>query len=260
MLTKLGLFVSIFLLFYFAFVGTPDKQTTKNWLEKYLYPAGCAAIFFTLGSWAFMTVLSGLILAVLGWKLPGYIINLVREERIRQVREKAKDFVMAASGLYSTGQSDTEVISTMSKRLPEPLASELHEMVVQRHMNDQVSYPSMLRRLGEKYNVPEFAAASAIIEAGDIVGGPVAKANGLMKLGAAIRMRSKLLLERKKANLEPKIASMFVILVLGLGLMLDITIWRDLYQQSGKFLLAIGLAFEIALIFIAIKLSSNKDL
>lgn len=261
MLLKLSLLGSFFILFYSLLIGQfPDKDKVKNLSVRYLYPGGSALAAFLIGNWVFITLLAGIILAILGWFVPDYIRSKIKLSKRKKARVLAKDFIASASGLYAAGQQTTEVIYAMSKRFPEPFATEFQAMVGQRLLNKDASYPDMLRKLSEKYELPELEAGAAIIESSEKAGGPLAIASGLKKLAGALRKRDKLILEREKANMEPKIASAVVIVILGLGLALDATLWRDMYIKDGRVLLAAGLGITVGLIFMNAKVSTSKDL
>lgn len=248
------------MLFYLIFVKeVPDQEKIADLVQRFLLPAACAIGLFLFGSWFFLSVMSGLILGLFGWFIPGYVRERMYLSRRKQARVMAKDFIQAASGLFSAGQGTSEVIGIVARRFPEPYAGDFQEMLGRRTLDANASYSTMLQEMAAKYGIEELNATAAIIQASENAGGPQAASEGLKELSLALRKRDKLLLEREKANIEPKIASMAVVFILGIGLVLDATVWRDIFME-GKLALAFGLLITVGLIFMSNKISANKDL
>ena len=134
-------------------------------------------------------------------------------------------------------------------------------MLTKRRTSSYANFPEMFESLGEKYNLSEFKAVSAITASSERAGGPRAAAAGLKRLGQALRERDRRITERKKSLIEVQIASVVVIALLIGGLLLDITSFRDLFaESSGKMVLGVSSAITVGLIFMAKKIGQSTDL
>ncbi|MBM7854952.1 tight adherence protein B [Desulfohalotomaculum tongense] len=257
---KLLLFLSLFAFLYSIFVGEyPDIGRAKNFLRKYILPLISAVVFFIIGKVIFISALSGLVLALPGWFIPGWITEWREKKEREKPRKLVKDFITGAAGLYGAGQLTSEVIRHSAERMPEPFASDFQEMLGRHNLDRTATFPLMLRQMGDKYKLKELYAVAAIIEASDRVGGPPAAARGLKKLNYAIQKKDKQLAERMKANIEPVLACKIAIFILGAGLILDATVLRDMYKEA-PIMMAMGLFIVIGMLFAMKKLSSNADL
>ncbi|MEG6617491.1 type II secretion system F family protein [Peptococcaceae bacterium 1198_IL3148] len=271
MLIKLLLLFSLFLLFYLLIVGEfpvnleallksdlPKQKTFKDKFQVYVLPLISATIFFFFGRVVFLSVLSGLIFAFLGWHLPKWVLKWREHKKKEKPRELAKDFITSAAGMYGAGQLTTDVIRHSALRMPAPFNQDFQEMLARRNL-DGAPFHVMLRQMGNKYGLKEFDAAAAIIEASEKAGGPTAAAKGLKRLGVALRKREKQLMERRKANMEPQIACLLAIVILSLGLIMDATVFRAEYREV-PIIMASGCLIVVGLIFAVVKISSNADL
>jgi tight adherence protein B len=258
---KLMLFVSLFLLFFCLTVGEfPDALTVKEKIIRFAVP-GAGAVLFFLISWALLgTPVAALIWAVLGWFVPGWIINFIGGKKRARLKSMARDFVTSASGLYAVGLMSSEVVRIMADRFPEPFASDFRKMIAAWNNNYLASFPKMFRDMADKYNLPEFEAVSTILAASETAGGPVAASKGLKRLGRALRQRDRLMTERAKATLEPKIAAVVTILLLTVGLILDGTVLRQMFTGPGKMIMTVSSALLVGLIFMLSKITKSEDL
>ncbi len=260
-MVKILLLISLLLLFYSLTVGQfPDITNLKKVIQRFVLPGGSAVFFFLAGTLLFQTPLAGLPWAILGWFIPGWITDAVYNHKQDRLRDLARDFVTSASGLFAAGQMTSEVVRTMADRLPEPLAAEFQDMIRTRNVSPHASFPRMFNDLSEKYNLSEFKAVSTILSASDQAGGPTAAAKGLKRLGHALRQRDRLIKERKKAIMESKIAAIVVVIILAVGLLLDATLFKHLFEGPGKFIMAFSSMLLVGLIFIITNVMRFKDL
>lgn len=261
MLTIL-LFLSLFALFYLLTGGIlPETRTGKDYIMRYGSSIIGAGLFFIAGTVIFLTPLSGLLWAVLGWFVPGWVMGKVQQTKQARLMELAKSFITTATGLFAARQTTFDVIEVASRRFPEPFAGEFQNMLAQRKLNQYFSIPSAFEGMAAKYNLPELKAAGAILEASEHAGGPVAAAKGFKRLNHALKQRDKLIQERTKATMEPKIAAGVTIVLLGLGIIADATVWRDLYSQgAGKIVLALSSGLLVGMILMTNKITRSQDI
>jgi tight adherence protein B len=258
---KFLLFLSLFLLFYSIIIGRfPDFTSTWEKINSAIMSIGSALAFFVIGNILFMTPVSGIIWAILGWFVPSWIMGVIEERKQRRLRSLARDFITSSSGLYAVGQQTSGVIRTMAEYLPDPLGEDFGNMLGIYEGSPHASFPKLFNDLSIKRNINELKAVSMILAASERVGGPVATSKGLKRLGNALRQRSRLAMERSKAMLEPKISAVVTILILTVGLLLDATIWKDYFQGLGVFIMAASSLLVVGLIFLMVKLSDSRDL
>ena len=262
MLIKLLLFASLLMLFYGLTVGTfPDVYRVKEVAVKYLIPAASALCFFVIGAAFFMTPAAGLIWAVLGWFVPLQIAESTKCRRQKKLKELAKNFITSSAGLFGAGQTTAEVLRAISENIEEPMQSEFKNMIAIRNMNPQASFPKLFEDMAAKYDISEFKAAAAILAASEQAGGAYAAAKGFKRLGRALRQRDKLLTEREKATMEPKIAAYVVLGILIFGLFMDATIFRDLFASgAGKVDMFVSSALVVGLIFMVAKITGRQEI
>lgn len=257
----MGLVVSLFLLFYSLFIGEfPDTHKIKTRIIVYGISAINSAVFFIASTALFQTPLAAVFWAVLGWFVPIWIKKAFDDKKQTQLRIMAKDFVTSAAGLYAVGQTSGEVVRVMAERFPESFSLEFQEMIAMRNMSPHASFPRMFTEMGQKHNLSELKAVSAILAASERAGGPYAASKGLKRLGAALRQREKLLVERAKATMEPKIAAIVTVALLTTGLLLDATVLKHLFEGAGKFVIAASSAVVVGLIFMVVKINRSEDL
>jgi len=253
------LFASLFLFFFTLTVKElPEPETVKAWmLGKGLGAASAVACF------AAAALLWGPLAAVpwafLGFRLPGWIGEIRRTRRKARLSAAARDFVTAAAGMYSAGLTTPEVLRRMSERMPEPLGSELAKMVARREMAG-VSVAPMFGDLARRYDLPELEAVARIVSASERAGGPLAASKGLKRLGQALRQKERLAAERAKATMEPKIAAVVTLAILGAGLLLDGTVFRQYFAGPGRLVVAVASALVVGMVFIYRKVGRSEDL
>ncbi|MBE3582067.1 MAG: type II secretion system F family protein [Thermoanaerobacteraceae bacterium] len=256
----IALFLSLFLLFYFLTGGeVPEKAGLKKIARDRLLPGASAAVFFLLGSVMCRTSLGGIPWAVLGWHLPGWVLEFAGEKRRARLREMAKSFVVSAAGMFAAGQTASEVMKVMTDRMPEPFAGEFRDMMGQREMQGK-PYSRSFGDLAKKYGLPEFEAVGAVLAAADRAGGPNAAAKGLKRLGAALQQRDRLLSERRKETFEPKVAALVVITMLLAGFLGGILFWPQYFEGGGRLVLAAASAIIVVMVFLAVKAGSPDAL
>lgn len=258
----LGLILSLFLLFYSLTIGEfPEIDTLKGLWMRFGLPAVIAIMMFLLGAFLIQTPLAGIPWGILGWLFPSWIIGALNNRRHAKYQQIVKNMVVTSAGMYSAGQLTSEVIRTVALRVPEPFNNELQDMIGKRKLDPHASIPKMLVSLASKYGLPELRAMAAVIGTSEKAGGPVAASRGLKRLGRALRMRDRLAHERQKANMEPRIAAVVVIGLLGIGLFLDLILWHDLFADgAGKILLTLSSALIVGMTVMAFKVTSSKDL
>lgn len=257
----LFLFVSLFVLFLFLVVKDLPFIDIKKIIVDYMVPGGAAVGSFFAFTIICGTPFAGLFWGILGWFIPGWLIKSAEERKREKVRQVVKDFIMSSAGIYAAGLVTPEVVRTVLQKMPEPLSTDFKEMLGKVKLNPNASFPRMFEELAEKYETRDLKAVAAIIEAAERAGGPTAAAKGLKRLGQALRQRDRLLTERTKSMLEVKIAGMFAICILLLGLAVDVTVFRDMYSQgSGKIVIGLSSGLIVGLIIMARKISESKDL
>lgn len=251
---ELLLLASLFLLFYSLKVGEfPEIKTVKEFIIHIGIPFLSATVVFFITTVFLLSPISGALFAVLGWQFPGWIKDSAKYKRLKKHREHAKNFVTSAGGLYGAGLVTPEVIRTLATRFPDPFALEFQSMVARRDLDPTTSIPKMLNEIADKYNLSELRAQAAVIAAADNAGGPPAAARGSKRLGKALRLRDELIQQRVEATYDPKIASMAVLYILGIGLLLDATVWREYFKDGGQLVMAFS-----SLLFVGITLMARR--
>lgn len=255
------LLLSLALLFYSLLVGDfPDEPGIKKIISRYLLPAASAGLTFLICSNLFMSPITGLLWAILGWVFPRWVMDYRQNKRRAYLKGLTRDFVVSAAGLYSVGKVTADVVRIMADRFPKPLSDDFQGMIGVWNSSPSASFPRMFEQIAKKYNLPEFHAVATILSASERTGGPLAAARGLKKLGEALRSQDRMLRERNKAMMEPKAAAYLVIGILTVGLVADVTVFRDYYSGSGKIVLSAASALYIGLIFMVNNLTQQKDL
>lgn len=255
------LLISLFLLFFCLTAGElPDVFTIKGIFLRYALPGAGAALLFILFYALLRTPVAAFFWAVLGWYVPGWILRAINGRKQARLRSLAKDFVTSASGLYAVGQMNSEVVRIMAERFPEPFAAEFKRMLAAWNGNTHASFPRMFKDMAEKYDLPEFKAVSTILAASEMAGGPIAASKGLKRLGHALRQRDRMLTERAKATLEPKLAAVVTILILLAGIVLDGTVFNTMFEGAGRMVLAASSALVVGLVFMLFRIMKSDDL
>lgn len=260
---KLFLFLSLFVFFYLITGGeVPDESKLKYYAKNYLIPGISAFLFFLFFTMFLKTPLSGLVWAVLGWHVPGSVMQYVKLRKKKMIREQIKNFVASSAGLFAVGMTAPEVLRISADTIGEPLKTEFKNMIAARNLNPQASIPRMFKDLAQKYELSEFEAVSSIIAASEKAGGPQAVSKGMKRLGSALRQRDRLAAEREKAVIEPKIAAYVVIFLLVLGIFVDgLFLSRYFETFAGRIVLFVNSAMTVGLIFLARRvLATQNDL
>lgn len=262
MLYTLGLAASLAAAFYLLIGGrVPEIGTARSAALNYGLPALSAALFFAVFSAVFQSGLVGAVWAVLGWVLPGRIIAAVEQRRLRRLQRIAKDFITAMGGLYAAGQTTTQAVNTCATRMPEPFFSALQEIQAQHRLNPHASYPASFARMGERFGLKELNALAAIVKASETAGGPPAAADGLKRLGRALRQRDRLRAERAKALHETLLTSYVIVGLLTVILFAHGLFGMHLFgSPAGKIVLAVSSAMIVGMILLTLKLSDSADI
>ena len=255
------LFASLLFLFYLLLGPMPRFDGAAGFIKKFGPSVFGGAIFFVLGTMIFGTLLAGLFWAALGWFLPPQVRVWLENSKKIKLQNLTKSFIISAAGLYSANLSTPEVVRSCSERFPEPIAYEFQNMLGMRNLNANATFPEMFRKLGQKYGLSEFDAVAAVVAAAEQSGGPPMAAKGLKRLGKALRERDRLRQERKKNNYESTIAAVVVLLLLGTGLIVDVTIGRHLFEEgAGKLVLALSSGLIVFMTIFTIKNTNSNDL
>jgi Flp pilus assembly protein TadB len=208
----------------------------------------------------FMFPLSGVLAGFWGWKIYKFILQK-RKERLRStIIKQCQDLITIAAGMYASGKNTADMMQEAAKNLTDPLGSEIEHMVSAHGMLNK-QYPDMFRKLKEKYDVPEFGAIAAILELGR-TGGATAIGNGFSRLSDAIRRRNRIAAERAKAMAEPSMIAGLFMGILFLGLLVDITYFRDVFAASliAKITLLLGMGIITGMMYLFKRISKNADL
>lgn len=258
------LFLCLSVLFYFLFVGGIEQEIEgiRDWFLRLGLPVISAGVAFLSGTLVCRTPLAGVIWAVGGWFVPGWVSSFAAESQRAGLRGGVKNFITAAAGLYAAGQVTPEVVKAASTRFPEPLAGEFHVMLGRRNTDKKASFPIMFDGLAAKYNMPEFKAVAAIIAASERAGGPRAAAEGLKQLAMALRARDRRIQERRKEMLEPMIAAGVAIVLIATGFFADVTLMAHTFfsSPSGRIVLSGTSALILVMVLVVLKAMSPKDL
>lgn len=260
----LALLGCLFLFFYFLTVKElPEPGAVRAWLATRGVCAACAAGCFA-GAALLWGVLAAVPWAVFGWKLPDWVAETREAKRKARLAALARDFVAGAAGIYAAGLTTRDVLERMSERVGEPLASDLRDMFAERETADvtkeEKSVPAMFARLAKKYGLEEFNGVAKIISASEYAGGPQAAARGLKRLAQAMRQKERLAVERAKATIEPRIAAVVTIAILGAGLLLDGTLLRPYFAGGGRFVLAAASCLVVGMLFLMRRIGRSEDL
>lgn len=238
----------------------PEKESLQSFLEKLGIPFIAMLFSFLGGSALFMTPVAGIFMGMLGWILAAHVIHYLSSYRSRQVQKQIKDFVTSATSLYMADNTTPEVVRMAASYMPQPLSSDLQNMLVERQLKG-TTFSVMFKRLADSYKVPEFGAVAKIVEAGEITGGSRAIARGLSRLGDAMRRRERILTERYRAILEPAIAAGVVLFILIGTAVLDATLFRSVFLSNGfaKMMLGLGIGIIVGMSAVVLNLLKNKD-
>jgi tight adherence protein B len=259
------LLLSLFLLFYCLFLGDVgvESESIQEWFKRFTLPVVSAVAAFLLGSLVCRTPLAGVIWAVMGWLIPGWVSEFAVERKKSALRGDVKSFITTAAGLYAGNQVTPEVVKTASARFPEPLAEEFRLMLGRRSLDQKMSFPIMFENLAAKYDLPEFKAVAAIIAASERAGGPRAASEGLKQLSTALRGRDRRLQERRKETMEPMIAAGVSIILIVSGFLMDVTFFSHLVFSSpvaGRITLSCTSALILIMVLMTAKAADPKDL
>ncbi|MEG6512405.1 hypothetical protein V6C32_10825 [Desulforamulus ruminis] len=256
----LGLILSLFLVFYFLFVGVPTEQTARAWWKKIGLPLATSILFFILGVKIYFSPIAGIFLAVFGWKAPA----LYRQQQNRKFRLHLKsitnDFFSVASSMFGANMTPPKVIATCAERLPDPLATDFKNLLGS-HTFDDKPIPDGIIETGEKYQLAELQAAGYIIERSSSYGGSKAASEGLLHLQKAISNLGKRLTERTKQIHEALTSARLILYVNLLGLLLNALIpaLRAIHQQNSL-PISIGIGMTMVYYLLIQKNSQSKDL
>jgi Flp pilus assembly protein TadB len=255
---SLLLFLSLLVLFIILFA---KELPFLAQIRSVGIPVLAAVLCFSGGNTFFMSPLAGLFSAVLGWKLAKWLNSYLLLRNTLKIKAQVKNFVTTATSLYLAGNTTPEVVRNAALHMPEPLAGELNNMLVERKLLN-VTFPELFTRLSVKYKIAEFKAVAKIIEAGNKSGGSVAISQGLSRLGDAMRRQGRLQAERYRAIFEPAIGAAIALSILIIIALLDATVWREVFAASGikKIMLALGIGVITGLVSMVLKLFNNADL
>ncbi len=259
----LMLAICLFALFYFLFVGGVEKEvrSIKDWLMRLTLPVVAAIVAFLLGTLVCRTPLAGVIWAVMGWLIPGWVMQIRAERKLTALRRDIRSFIAAASGMYASGQVTPDVVRTAYKMFPDPLASEFQTMIGRHNSDRRALFPAMFEELAVKYDLPEFKALSSIIGASERAGGPKAAAEGLKELSSSLRARDRRISERQKETMQPMIAAGVVSILIAIGFVLDVTVMSHYFASgAGKIVLSITSLMILIMSLVIAKAVSPKDL
>ena len=231
----------------------------KDFLKSKVLSLVCMLLFFLLGKIIFMSTLNGLIFAPLGWCLPEWIAAHKKKQQKRKFRELAMNFITGAAGSYGSGQATIRVIEHTAVRMPEPFATEFKDILGNVRLNKYTTVPDEIRDLGQKHDLKEFNAVAGIIEASERAGGPAGAARGLRQLIKTLKDLARQSAERQKSNMEPMAACWIAMGGLAIGLILDVTVFRDIFKDA-KLILSVGCLVFVALVFAGVNMSTNRDL
>ncbi|MBC7105318.1 MAG: type II secretion system F family protein [Firmicutes bacterium] len=255
----LMLFASLFGLFFCLTARElPEPEAVRAWLFGKGLAAASALGCFAAAS-ALWGVPAGIPWAALGWRLPEWAREIRSTKRRAKLSAAARDFVTAAAGMYAAGLTTPEVLRRLAERLPEPLGPELERMAARRELAGQ-PVPAMFAEVARRYGLAEFSAVARIVAASERAGGPQAASRGLKRLAQALRQKERLAAERAKATIEPRIAAVVTVAVLGAGLLLDGTILRPYFAGGGRLVLAAASALVVGMLFLLRKISRSEDL
>ncbi len=254
--------LSLFGLFYSLTIKRfPTQEKIRTLLLYYALPATSALVTFILTTALFQTPFAGMPWGLVGWFVPSTLVEIRHNKKQKRLKELTKQFITSAAGLYSAGQMTSDVVRNMAEAFPEPFSTEFEDMVRKRNLSSHASFPRMFKDMADKYNLEEFEAVASIIAASERAGGPKAVSKGFKRLSHALRQRDKLIAERIKATLEPRIAAIFVIATVSIGLLIDATLLRDYYMNgTGRLLLTVSSILLVIIIVIMKKVSHSPDL
>ena len=234
---------------------------SKNRLLRLSLPVVSAVAAFLLGMLTCRTPLAGIIWAVIGWLVPGWVSQFRTERKLAALRRDVKSFIAAASGMYASGQVTPDVVRMASKIFPDPLATDFQEMTGRHNTDRRASFTSMFEELAVKYGIPEFQAIASIIGASERAGGSKATAEGLKEIALSLRARDRRLSERRKETMQPMLAAGVVFVLILSGFVLDITVLSGYFAGSaGKILLSVTSLLVLIMLLIISKAVSPKDL
>lgn len=252
-----------FLLFLFVFVFLfvilyRDLEISNN-LEV-LLPLIIAVASFFVGSYLFMFPLSGALAGFWGWKIYKFVLHKKKQHLKNTIIKQCQDLIAMAAGMFGSGKNTDDVIRAAAENIANRLGADLERMIDQRDFAKK-QYPELFKELEKKYEVPEFGAIAAILELGR-TGGPAAISNGFSRLSGAIRRKNRIAAERAKAMSEPTMVAGITMGLLLLGLLVDITLFRDIFAGSvlARVTLFMGMLIITGMMYLIKVISNNADL
>lgn len=260
MTIKLLLLTSLFFLCYSVFIGEyPEPGRLRDFIKSKAMSFVGMLLFFFIGKIVFMSNLNGLIFAPLGWCIPVWIVAHKKMQQKSKLQELAMNFITGAAGSYGSGQATIGVIQHAAMRMPEPFATDFKDILGLVRLNRYTTIPHEIRKLGQNYNLKELDAVAGIMEASERAGGPAGAARSLRRLIKTLKDLARQTAERQKSNMEPQVACFIAMAGLAVGLIFDITVFRDMFKEA-KLILSVGCLVFVALVFASVKMSSNRDL
>lgn len=259
----LYLLLGVFVLFLFhGLLGGeyPEISTFNKLVLKVGLPFTAAFLTFLIATPVFMSPVAGVIMAVLGWVLPRWFQENIRFRRLKENRKHAQNLATTAGGLFGGGMVTAHAFNYLGQRYPDPFGSEFKIMNTRKSLDPNISYPMMLVEMAEKYDLPEIRAKAKIIEAADKSGGSASTARGLKRLAKAIRLRNELIQDRIEGTKEPKIATQLSLLIIGGGLLLDITVFRQYFVNGGQLAVSLGCLFLVGIALAGRKATQIDDI
>lgn len=254
------LVVALFSVFYLLFGGEyPEIRSVKAFILRIGLPFAFALTILIVTTPILMSPVSGMLLAILGWQIPGWIQEMVSFKRLKKNRDLAQNLATTAANLYGGGMVNEEVFNHLSERFPEPFKTEFKQMVTRRQLDSSTSFAEMLEEMADKYELPELRAKGKILSASKS-GGSKSTAKGMKRLARALRLRNELISERIEATREPKIAVYIVLGIIGGGILLDVTYFREYFSQGGQMALAFSCLIFVVVAFVGFRSLRMNDI
>lgn len=140
--------------------------------EYVLLHIACACLSFLLGMMVFHEILSGLILAGLGFFLPGGYLKWRQRKRLRAFEDQLSDVLTLLVGSLRAGYSLLHAMSTIAEEVPPPASQEFSRVV--REVGLGLSLPEALANLVRRVDSDDLELMVTAINIQHEVGGDLA--------------------------------------------------------------------------------------
>jgi tight adherence protein B len=223
---------------------------TERWLAatgstlsvaEYWLMQGGAALIGLLAGWAISGYFAGgVLLAVLGWAVPGFLLQRRQARRARQFADQLPDMLTMLVGSLRAGYSLLHACRVIQQEMPEPMAGEFGQML--REIALGYSITEALDHLVERLENEDLELIVTSIHVQHEVGGSLADV--LETISETIRERIRILGEIKAMTSQQRMTGwMMTMLPFGLAtfmMLINPDYMMDLFKPGWTLAIPIG--------------------